>query len=76
MNDQKYTESTIKIIGTIKWWTVGWYYRIIENRAPIRSRGESRIGVTKNLRPIHPDDNNETVIQYRAWHATGPKMNL
>ncbi len=23
-----------------------------------------------------PDDNNETVIQYRAWHATGPKVSL
>ncbi len=36
--------------------------------------GESRNGVTSDLRPIHPDGSNETVIQYRAWHATGPKV--
>ena len=63
-----------KIIGTIEWWTVGWYYRIISNRAPVMARGESRNGVTRDLRPIHPDDDNETVLQYRAWNATGPKV--
>jgi hypothetical protein len=47
-----------------------------KNRAPVMARGESRIGVTSDRRPIHPDDNNETVIQYRAWHATGPKVSL
>ena len=63
-----------KIIGTIEWWTVGWYYRIIKNKALVMARGESRKGVISDLRPIHPEDNNGTVIQYRAWHATGPKV--
>ena len=36
------------------------------------ARGESRNGVISDLRPIQPEDNNGTVIQYRAVHATGP----
>ena len=51
-----------KIRGTNEWWTVGWYYGMIKDRATVIARGESRNSVTSDLRPIHPDDKNKMVI--------------